>query len=345
MLLSVIIVNYNVKYYVEQCLNSVLASSIISDTEVIVLDNQSTDGSLEYLIPKFPTVQFIDNKANLGFSKANNIGIKTAKGKYILLLNPDTVIGEKTLENTCRFMDEHADTGALGVKMIDGTGRFLPESKRSFPTPWVSFCKIAGLNSLFSKTKLFGRYHLRYLDENLTHPVDVLAGAFMLLRREALDKVGLLDEDFFMYGEDIDLSYRMKNGGYNNYYFPEKILHYKGESTHANDFRYIRIFYGAMLIFYRKHFPLYSRFYSIFVKLGIVFSAMLALTGKVLLKIYKPVLKVFIKTNYIDFNTGMQSYRDIIEQMDKLHNKHTCFRIYNPLTGYVISSKCVEKKS
>lgn len=253
--ISVVIVNYNVKYFVEQCLYSVQAAMSGLSGEVFVVDNNSTDDSMAYLKPRFPQVTFIENRDNPGFAKANNQAIRICRGKYVLLLNPDTVIGEDSLRSLCLFMDEHPEAGGIGVKMIDGHGLFLPESKRSFPSPWVSFCKLFGLSSLFPNSPRFSRYALRYLDENKLHKVDVLAGAFMLMRHEALDRVGLLDESFFMYGEDIDLSYRLVLGGYQNYYIPERMLHYKGESTKHGDMKYIKAFYGAMIIFFRKYYP------------------------------------------------------------------------------------------
>ncbi len=267
--ISVIIVNYNVKYFLEQCLYSVRAAASGMDTEVFVVDNNSTDGSMEYLKPRFPEVTFIENHDNPGFAKANNQAILQAKGEYILLLNPDTVIGEDSLRSLCFFMDEHPKAGGIGVKMLDGNGVFLAESKRSFPTPWVSFCKLFGLSKLFPRSRTFARYSLPYLSENKQHKIDVLAGAFMLMRHESLDKVGLLDESFFMYGEDIDLSYRIKMGGYDNYYMPERILHYKGESTKHNDKKYIQAFYGAMLIFYKKYYPRSGWFMSGLIKVGV----------------------------------------------------------------------------
>lgn len=281
MKLSVIIVNYNVKYFIEQCLLSVLASIETMDAEIFVVDNNSSDGSIEYLRPKFPTVHFIENKDNPGFSKANNQAIRLAKGEYILLLNPDTVVGEDTFTNVCSFMDSHPDGGGLGVKMIDGSGKFLPESKRGFPSPWNSFCKMFGLSKLFPQSKLFARYHLKYLNENKVHQVEVLAGAFMLLRKETLDKIGLLDGNFFMYGEDIDLSYRITLGGYVNYYLPERIIHYKGEST-KKDIRYVKIFYEAMLIFFRKHYPDYSKAYSYLIRMAIYMRGAISAIDKLL---------------------------------------------------------------
>ena len=237
------------------------------------VDNNSTDGSVEYLRPKFPEVVFIENKDNPGFAKANNQAIRQCTGEYVLLLNPDTVVGEESLRSLCFQMDEDLEIGAIGVKMLNGHGVFLPESKRAFPSPWVSFCKIFGLSKLFPNSPAFARYSLPYLDKEQTHKVEVLAGAFMLLRHEALDKVGLLDESFFMYGEDIDLSYRIVLGGYKNLYVPERILHYKGESTKHGDLRYIRAFYGAMLIFYKKYYPGSGWLMRILIRLAVLLKA------------------------------------------------------------------------
>lgn len=275
--LSVVIVNYNVKYFLEQCLYSLRAALQGMEAEVFVVDNNSTDGSVAYLKPNFPEVTFIENSDNPGFAKANNQAIRLARGKYILLLNPDTVIGEDSIRSLCYFLEEKPKAGALGVKMIDGNGVFLPESKRSFPTPWVSFCKMFGLSKLFPKNPRFAKYSLPYLNPDARHKVDVLAGAFMLIRKEALDKAGLLDEDFFMYGEDIDLSYRLKLAGYKNYYMPERILHYKGESTSKGNIKYVKIFYGAMLIFYRKHYSGAGKLFSLLIRLAVWFRALLDL--------------------------------------------------------------------
>ncbi|HEY6159715.1 MAG TPA: glycosyltransferase [Bacteroidia bacterium] len=255
MKLSVIIVNYNVKYFLEQCLHSVRKAMAGIEGEIFVVDNNSVDGSLEMVKEKFPEAKVIANKKNLGFSRANNQALRAAKGEYALLLNPDTVVEEDTFTKVIRFMHEHPDAGGLGVKMLDGKGSFLPESKRGLPTPSVAFYKIFGLSRLFPRSRRFGKYHLGYLDKDQTHEVDVLSGAFMLLRKSALDKVGLLDEDFFMYGEDIDMSYRITKGGYRNYYYPgTRIIHYKGESTKKSSVNYVFVFYNAMTIFARKHF-------------------------------------------------------------------------------------------
>ena len=255
MKLSVIIVNYNVKYFLEQVLHSVRRASEGLAIEVFVVDNNSVDDSVAMVREKFPEVQLIANKENTGFSVANNQAIRISKGEYILLLNPDTVVEEATFSKVINFMDEHPEAGGLGVKMIDGSGEFLPESKRGFPSPWVAFCKTTGLSKFFPKSPTFNRYHLGYLDKDETHEIEVLAGAFMMMRKSVLDEIGLLDEAFFMYGEDIDLSYRIVKGGYKNYYFADTtIIHYKGESTKKGSLNYVRTFYNAMIIFAKKHF-------------------------------------------------------------------------------------------
>jgi GT2 family glycosyltransferase len=215
--ISVIIVNYNVEYFLEQCLNSVRKALENVSGEVFVVDNNSIDGSVEMVAQKFPEVNLIANKDNRGFSKANNQAIELSSSEYVLLLNPDTVVEEDTFTKVIQFMNDHPDAGGLGVRMLDGKGNFLPESKRGLPTPSVAFYKIFGLSRLFPKSKRFSQYHLGNLSEFETNEIDILSGAFMLMRKEALDKVGLLDEAFFMYGEDVDLSYRIQLGGYKNY--------------------------------------------------------------------------------------------------------------------------------
>lgn len=253
--LSVIIVNYNVKHFIEQCLFSVIKAGQNMQCEIFVVDNNSVDGSVGLIREKFPHITLIENKTNTGFSVANNQAIRIAKGEYILLLNPDTVVQEDTFDKTIAFMDEHPEAGGLGVKMLDGQGNFAPESKRGLPTPRVALYKMLGLAKLFPHSKKFGAYHLSYLKEDEINEIDVMSGAFMLMRKEALNKTGFLDESFFMYGEDIDLSYRIKKAGYKNYYFPlTKIIHYKGESTKRSSLSYVIIFYRAMAIFSKKHF-------------------------------------------------------------------------------------------
>ena len=280
--LSVIIVNYNVEYFLEQCLNSVIMASEKLNVEVFVVDNNSIDGSVKMLKKKFPSVLLIENKKNYGFSKANNQAIEKAQGRNILLLNPDTVVEESTFKKVVDFMDENPNAGGLGVRMVDGKGNFLPESKRGLPTPKVAFFKIFGLSRLFPKSKLFGSYHLGYLNEHKVNKVDVLSGAFLLFKKEVSDKIGMLDEAFFMYGEDIDLSYRITQGGYHNYYYPKtSIIHYKGESTKKSSVNYVFIFYKAMVIFAQKHFSKNNaKIFSFAIHLAIYFRAFLAILNR-----------------------------------------------------------------
>ncbi len=296
MKLSIIIVNYNVKYFLEQCLHSVYKAINTVESEVFVVDNNSVDGSCAMVQQKFPQVKLIENKNNLGFSKANNQALRISKGEYALLLNPDTVVEEDTFTKIVSFMDAHPEAGGLGVKMIDGKGTFLPESKRGLPTPMVAFYKIFGLSSLFPKSKRFSKYHLGYLSNNETHEIEVLAGAFMLMRKKTLDKVGLLDEDYFMYGEDIDLSHRIIKGGFKNYYFPHTtIIHYKGESTKKGSINYVRVFYNAMIIFARKHFSTgNARLFSLFINIAIYFRAFLAIISRFIKQSIIPVFDIAI---------------------------------------------------
>ena len=289
--LSVIIVNYNVEYFLEQCLNSTFTALKKIEGEVFVVDNNSIDGSVEMVRQKFPQVNVIANKNNPGFSIANNQAMQVAKGEYVLLLNPDTVVEEDTFQQVVQFMDEHLDGGGLGVKMIDGKGVFLPESKRGLPTPAVAFYKIFGLSKLFPKSKRFGKYHLSYLSNDETHEIEILSGAFMLMRKKALDKVGLLDETFFMYGEDIDLSYRLIKGGYKNYYYPHtRIIHYKGESTKKSSVNYVFVFYNAMIIFARKHFSQKNaKLFSFLINIAIYFRAGLAIFNRLIKKLILPI--------------------------------------------------------
>lgn len=225
------------------------------EAEVIVVDNASADGSQEYLSQKFPEVKFLWGKENLGFGKANNQALKITSGDFVLLLNPDTIVAENCFTKCLQYLANHKDCGALGVRMIDGSGKFLKESKRGLPTPAAAFFKMSGLAKLFSRSSLFAKYYAGHLGEHDTNTVDVLAGAFMMLRREAIDKVKGFDEDFFMYGEDVDLSYRICKAGFKNVYFPHStIIHFKGESTQRLSPEYVRHFYGAMTLFVKKHF-------------------------------------------------------------------------------------------
>jgi len=294
--ISVVIVNYNVKYFLDQCLASVQKATEGLNAEVFVVDNNSVDGSCRMIQEKYPDVKLIINKENVGFSKANNQAIRIAVGKYVLLLNPDTVVDSDTFKKVIKFMDEHPDAGALGVQMVDGKGKFLPESKRSLPTPLVAFYKISGLSALFPHSNIFGKYHLGFLDKNETHKVEILSGAFMLLRKETLEKSGLLDESFFMYGEDIDLSYRITCAGYNNYYYHEtKIIHYKGESTKKHSINYVFMFYNAMIIFAKKHFSKKNaRIFTFIVNIAIYLRAFAALTNRFIKKAILPIIDFII---------------------------------------------------
>jgi len=294
MKLSIVIVNYNVRYFLEQCLHSVQNACKGIEAEVFVVDNSSVDGSVKMVREKFPEVILIENKDNLGFSTANNQAMSRAGGDYILLLNPDTLVEDDTLRKVVGFMDEHPDAGGLGVKMIDGKGKFLPESKRALPTPVVAFYKIFGLSSLFPRSRIFSQYHLGYLDKDKIHTIDVLAGAFMLLRKTVLDRIGLLDESFFMYGEDIDLSYRITQAGYKNYYYPEtRIIHYKGESTKKSSINYVFMFYNAMIIFARKHFSKENaRSFSIMIHSAIYLRAFVSILTRFANRILLPLLDV-----------------------------------------------------
>lgn len=279
MKLSIVIVSYNVKYFIEQCLRSVERATHHLETEVFVVDNASTDGSCEYLTPLFPNVNFIWNKDNRGFARANNQAIKLSTGKYVLLLNPDTIVAENTLAQFVQFMDNHPDAGGAGAYMLRTDGTFALESRRGLPTPFVAFCKMSGLAGLFPKSRIWGRYYMRYLDEQQINKIEIISGAFMFLRRETLEKSGLLDEDFFMYGEDIDLSYRIMKAGYNNYFLPSRILHYKGESTVKSSYRYVYTFYQAMQLFFNKHYSHYSLLVSLPISIAIWTRAIMAYIG------------------------------------------------------------------
>lgn len=267
--------------------------------EVIVIDNNSSDNSIEYLQPGFSVVRFIANAENAGFAKACNQGLKLSTGKYVLFLNPDTILPEDCLQKTIAFLESKADAGAVGIKMLDGSGKFLKESKRSFPSPLTSLFKLSGLSKLFPHSKVFSRYHLGYLDENKDHEIDVLAGAFMMVKKEVLEKTGGFDETFFMYGEDVDLSYRIQktaceaNGAnYKNYYFSgSTIIHFKGESTKRGSMNYVRMFYNAMSIFVRKHYGgTRAGLFNFMIHLGIWTRAMMAGFGRFIRQIGLPLI-------------------------------------------------------
>ncbi|MES2773415.1 MAG: glycosyltransferase [Bacteroidota bacterium] len=294
--LSVIIVNYNVKLFLEQCLCSVQKAMTGLQAEVIVVDNNSSDDSIAYLQPKFPWVQFVANKENTGFGKANNQGVAIAKGNYILFLNPDTLVPEDCFRQCLDFMKQHPDAGALGIKMVDGSGTFLPESKRAFPSPLTSFFKLTGFSAIFPKSKLFARYHLGHLSKDETHEVDVLAGAFMLLQKKAVDATGGFDEMFFMYGEDVDLSFRVQKAGLKNYYFAgSSIIHFKGESTKKGSLNYVRLFYQAMSLFVKKHYGgSKAAFFSVLIQVAILLRAMLTALAQFIRWIGLPLIDAAI---------------------------------------------------
>ena len=274
------------KYYLDQCIRSVLRAfeEMNTPAEIIVVDNHSADGSVDYLEQRypqklFPMVRFVRSAHNLGFARANNIAIRQSRGEYVLLLNPDTIVGEDALKASVDFMDVHEDAGAVGVRMLGAQGRRAMESRRGLPTPMVSFFKMLGFCNRWPHHRLFGKYYMGYLPWDEPSQIEVVSGAYCMLRRKALDEVGLLDEDFFMYGEDIDLSYRVLKGGYHNYYLPVDILHYKGESTQKSSFRYVHVFYEAMLIFFRKHYSGMTFLLSLPIKTAIYAKALMALVG------------------------------------------------------------------
>ena len=284
--LTVVIVNYRVKYLLEQTLRSVEQAMQGIAGEVIVVDNLSGDDSIAFSRERHPEVTYIENQENVGFARANNQAIMQARGEYTLILNPDTIITPQCLQEGIAWMKSHPKCGAIGARMMDGNGVFSPESKRSFPTPWVSFCKIFGLSKLFPRSRWFAKYHLRYLSDLEPQNIDILSGAYMLCRTKLLQQLGGFDEDFFMYGEDIDLSYRIVKAGYENWFLPTPMIHYKGESTHKNSIRYVRIFYDAMLIFYRKHFPRFSVIFYPIIKLGVLVRAGLSIAKRVFKRIF-----------------------------------------------------------
>lgn len=294
--IGIVIVNYNVRHFLIQCLNSIRNSRLNGlSAQVWVVDNASVDGSVQLLQKDFPEVNVIVNEQNKGFSTANNQAIKKLNARYTLLLNPDTILEEDTLRMCFDFMESHSDTGALGVRMIDGSGKFLPESKRKVPDLWNSFCKLSYLSDVFPRSKWFSGYNLGYLPENETNEIEVLCGAFMFIRSSVLKETGLLDEAFFMYGEDIDLSYRIIKAGFKIYYFPDtSIIHYKGESTKKSSLNYVRTFYGAMHIYVNKHYSKGNAdIFSFFIKAAISFRAFMSAASRVVSTWFLPILDIF----------------------------------------------------
>ncbi|MBS7233268.1 glycosyltransferase family 2 protein [Flavobacterium psychroterrae] len=298
MQLSVIILNYNVRYFLEQCVLSVQEAISTLHAEIIVIDNNSSDESCLMMQNKFPTVKLIQNTTNFGFPKGNNIGVEQASGKYICILNPDTVVAEDTFIKVLAFAERQINLGIVGCQLIDGTGEFLPESKRGIPTPWIAFTKIFGLYKVFPKWKLFNQYYAQHLAKDETGKVDILVGAFMLMQRDLYLELEGFDEKCFMYADDIDLSYRVLQKNKSNYYFHETtVLHYKGEST-VKDEKYMKRFQEAMNFFYRKHFKK-SWFFEFFIQIGIwFFSFAKMFQGKTKAKLL-PETIVFYSSNKI----------------------------------------------
>ena len=365
MQLSVIILNYNVRYFLELCVLSVKNAIKDIDAEIIVVDNNSQDDSCAMMKRRFPNVKLIENRENSGFPKGNNIGVATAKGEYICILNPDTVVAEDTFAKVLAFAKKQKELGIVGVKLIDGTGNFLPESKRGIPTPFVAFTKISGLYKIFPKK--FGKYYAQHLSENETGKVDILVGAYMLMKRELYNEIGGFDENCFMYSDDIDLSYMALKKGKSNFYFHEtSVIHYKGEST-VKDGTYMRRFQEAMNFFYKKHFRV-SFLFSIFMKMGIVFFSMVkkfqgkpkpkSSPEKYILISEDEVLREKLENNWetlverqditksfaknanieIIFDQNQLNFKTIIQAFEGNKNKNFTFKIIPESSDFVIGS-------
>jgi GT2 family glycosyltransferase len=313
MQLSVIILNYNVRHFLELCVLSVQKALEKVDGEIIVVDNNSQDDSYAMMKQRFPKVKLIENKENSGFPKGNNIGVAVAQGEYICILNPDTVVAEDTFIKVLDFTKKQKDLGIVGCKLIDGTGNFLPESKRGIPTPFVAFTKITGLYKIFPKT--FGEYYAQHLSENETGKVDILVGAFMFMKRDLYNEIGGFDENCFMYSDDIDLSYMALKKGKSNYYFHEtSVIHYKGEST-IKDETYMKRFQEAMNFFYKKHFRV-SILFSVFMKIGIVFFSMVKkFQGKPKPK-SNPKIYILVSEDEVLREKFENKWRTLVERQD-----------------------------
>jgi len=364
--LSIIILNYNVHYFLELCVLSVQNAIQNSDAEIIVIDNNSQDDSCAMIKQRFPNVKLIENKENLGFPKGNNIGVAVAKGEYICILNPDTVVAEDTFTKILAFAKRQNELGIVGCKLIDGTGNFLPESKRGIPTPFVAFTKITGLYKIFPKA--FGKYYAKHLSENETGKVEILVGAFMLMKRDLYNEIGGFDENCFMYSDDIDLSYMALKKGKSNYYFHEtSILHYKGEST-VKDGTYMKRFQEAMNSFYKKHFRV-SFLFSIFMKTGIVFFSLVKMfqgkpqsnpnpekynlvsNDKILREKLENQLGItveiqddkfsFLKSSTVTeiiFDQNYLDFKTIIDALEANKNKGFTFKIIPKLSNFMLGS-------
>ena len=363
MQLSVIILNYNVRYFLEQCVLSVEKALAGIDGEIIIIDNNSPDDSCAMMKAKFPHIKLIENKENSGFPKGNNIGVAQAKGEYLCILNPDTIVAEDTFTKIMKTENWQLNTGIVGCKLIDGSGAFLPESKRGVPTPWVAFTKIFGLYKLFPNSNWFNQYYAQHLSENESGNVSILVGAFMVLKRDLYLQVGGFDENCFMYSDDIDLSYMILKTGKSNYYFHEtSVIHYKGEST-IRDETYMKRFREAMQFFYKKHFKK-SWFFDVMMQVGsFVFSLVKKSQQKQEIRIISEYV-VFSKRNFeinldqkttyladfnqfvnnpkenieIIFDTTTISFCEIITFMQSNANKNISFKNYIASSNYLIGS-------
>ena len=322
MKLTVVIVSYNVSHYLLQCLDSLGSALRGVDSEVIVVDNHSRDDSVALVREFHPEVKVIENIHNLGFSKANNIALRRARGEYALLLNPDTIVADNTISDCLAFLDRHPDAGAAGVMMLNADGTVAPESRRGVPTPMTSFYKLSGLCKLFPRSRRFGRYYLGHLSWQSPQQIDIVSGAFCMLRCSVLQKVGLLDEDYFMYGEDIDLSYRILKHGATNWYLPYHILHYKGESTQKSSFRYVHVFYQAMLIFFRKHFANLGILVTVPIKIAIWCKAFVALVAMLTNRMRRSLGFVDRNDNYSNFLYVCIGSKQMVDACDMICGKH-----------------------
>jgi GT2 family glycosyltransferase len=360
MQLSVIILNYNVRYFLEQCVLSVQKALNGIDGEIIVVDNNSSDDSCAMMRQLFPDVKLIENKENLGFPKGNNIGVSQAKGKYVCILNPDTVVAEDTFSRILSYEHFKLNTGIIGCKLIDGTGNFLPESKRGIPTPFVAFTKIFGLYKI---SKFFGKYYAQHITENQSGKVEILVGAFMILQRDLYNKVGGFDENCFMYSDDIDLSYMVLKQGFENYYFADtSVIHYKGEST-LRDGKYMKRFQEAMDFFYKKHFKK-SVVFDFFMKMGAFIFSIIKKNQQKNLIVNIDKYIVFTKNNLklnlnkeieylsdfddfknsdsttveIIFDTTSFTFKEIIAFMELQKAKNVTFKNYVSSSKYLVGS-------
>ncbi|MGE5812065.1 MAG: glycosyltransferase [Ignavibacteria bacterium] len=324
--LSIIIVNYNVKEFIQNLLHSIFKAGCNLKYEIIIIDNASDDGSADFIKEKFPNINLISNKKNLGFGKANNIGLAAAKGKYILLINPDTLIREDTLEKMISFFESSPDAGLAGCKILNPDGSLQLACRRSFPGPWTSFCKVTGLSSLFPHSRLFARYNLTYLDENRTYEVDAISGSFMMMKKEVYEKIGGFDEQFFMYGEDLDLCYRIQKAGWKVYYTPDtQIIHYKGESTRRSSLDETKIFYDAMNLFVKKHLSS-SILVETILKTAIGFRKFFAFMAR------KRLIFISVIMDFFVFNASMF----LAEQVYKVFSTWSGFPIKSLLLVYTI---------